>query len=75
MKQLLTKFFKDKTYRIINVSMIQNSFYFTVNIFYSTKTNMFLFLYFLNSDVRVVEKDLPSLCPSLSGFLQPPFPL
>ena len=55
MKQLLTKFFKDKTYRIINVSMIQNSFYFTVNIFYSTKTNMFLFLYFLNSDVRVVE--------------------
>ena len=31
MKQLLTKFFKDKTYRIINVSMIQNSFYFTVN--------------------------------------------
>ena len=46
MKQLLTKFFKDKTYRIINVSMIQNSFYFTVNIFYSTKTNVFVFVFF-----------------------------
>ena len=31
MKQLLTKFLKDKTFR--NVSTIQNLFYFTVNIF------------------------------------------
>ena len=64
MKQFLTKFLKDKN-TPYNISIIQNLFYFIVNIFFIPRN--FFKLRRLSCWVRP-----PSLCPSLSGFLQPP---
>ena len=73
MKQLLTKFLKAKTYRIMFL-FFKIYFILLLISFYSTKTNMFFVLVFFKLGRPGCWIRPPSLRPSLSGFLQPPPP-
>ena len=55
MKQLSTKFLKDKAYHVMFLWFKIYFILLYVNNILFTKTNMFFVLAFLNSDVQVVE--------------------